>query len=389
MSLPVTEKTHSPIRIAWYVHPLRLGGLEYFLLRLAERLDPAVVRIIAMFASKGEVADTFAERGIETQVLGFRSFRHGFETLAGALVSQRIDIVQTNMFTPLAAIAAGHAGVPHIWRVGGHPDVALRRMSPKERRGQLEIMALQSAAIICNSHFVSEPFAGLPGPRPVVIRNGIALVPSDQPPHNAMPDTSKPPRICMLAHFDPQKRHEDLIRAAALLKDQLPLARFYLFGSTFGEQSMVAYRRELRALIKSLGLAGVVIMRRTRDARSELLRATLSVMPSIDESSSNAILESMSSQTPVVAADSGGNREMITSNLDGLLIKPRSPELLAEAILKLVQNPLLSQEIARKAYKRLGADYDIDQCARRHQEFYRDCIAANSKGLAGRSGCAA
>ena len=377
-----------PIRIGWYIHPLRLGGLEYFLLRLAKKLTPRNVQIVGIFARKGEVVDEFTTCGIETQILNFRSFRHGFETLSESLLSHRIDIVQTNMFTPLAAIAAGHVGLPHIWRVGGHPDVALRRMNSDDRRMHLEVVAAQSVAIVCNSQFVAEPFAGLSGPEPVIIRNGVANHRENHVMKASKNRSWSPPRICMLAHFDPQKRHEDLIRAAALVITRFPQARFALYGSTFGETSMVAYRKDLRKLIKSLGLEGVVIMRRTKDAFAELSRATVSVMPSIDESSSNAILESMACGTPVIAADSGGNKEMIDSNTNGLLITMRAPEELANAILNLLQEPALARKIAIKASQKIRHDYDLDICATHYQTLYQRCVKDLKTVDPGNSKCA-
>ncbi|MBJ45086.1 MAG: hypothetical protein CMJ80_17730 [Planctomycetaceae bacterium] len=368
------DTLNRPLRVGWYIHPLRLGGLEHFLLRLAKKLDPQHVEIVGIFARKGEVVDAFTGCGIETKILNFRSFRHGFENLSESLLSHRIDLVQTNMFTPLAAIAAEHVGLPHIWRVGGHPDVALRRMNPDERRMHLEVMAAQSTAIVCNSQFVAEPFAGFSGPKPVIIRNGVANVLEYQVRAPSKKHLRNLPRICMLAHFDPQKRHEDLIRAAALVITRFPQARFALYGSTFGETSMVAYRKELRKLIISLGLEGVVIMKRTKDAVAELCRATVSVMPSINESSSNAILESMACGTPVIAADSGGNKEMIDSSTNGLLVTQCAPEELANAILNLLQEPAFAQKIAISASQKIRHDYDLDICATRYLTLYRSCM---------------
>ena len=362
------------MRIAWYVHPLRLGGLEKFLIRLARQLDTEQVRVVAFFLSHGKVSEAFIEQGVESHVLESPTFRTAYESLSEAYARHHIDAVQTNMFTPLAAIAAGQKRIPHIWRVGGHPDVALRRMNPSARREQLEIMALQSAAVICNSDFVAESFTGIAGPPPIVIRNGIARQHPSQRPPLAKPSSPKELRICMLAHFDEQKRHEDVIRAAARVNHHLPTAKFFLFGSTFGEESSVRYRRSLRVLVKELGLDGVVIMRTTQQAGLELRRATVSLMPSVDESSSNAILESMACGTPVIAADSGGNKEMIESGLDGLLVQPHSPDALAKAILEVTQNSDLASRLAKGGHQRLERDYDISRCARQYEQFYRKCL---------------
>ena len=185
------------------------------------------------FDSPGEVADKFSSCGITSQILPAGSFRESFRSLTEILVEHKFDAIQTNMFTPLPAIAAAHVGISHVWRIGGHPDVALRRMSLYERKEHLEIIAMQSAAIICNSNFVAKPFSNLCGPSPTVIRNGIEIDTTDQVESRFTHHSLSAPQICMLAHFDSQKRHEDLIHAAKHVRNRLPGARFNLFRLYF------------------------------------------------------------------------------------------------------------------------------------------------------------
>lgn len=374
-----SRKADEPIRVGWYVHPTRLGGLENFLLRLASRLDPARVRLLALFGGEGEVVEAFTAAGIESRTFCFDNFGAGFKALCRTIETDRLDLIQTNMFTPLAALAASKVGVPHIWRVGGHAKVALRHMPEADGYSLLDMVSSHSASIVCNSDYVAEPLAGLPGPGPIVIRNGIPLAGDAAA---TFPDacleertlrSSDPPRICMFAHFDRQKRHEDFIRAAALVAPQFRGVRFLLFGATFGEASMEGYRDELRSLTVSLGLEDTVTIQRTRCADSELAQATLSVLPSVDESSSNAILEAMARGVPVIAADSGGHPEMIDHDRTGLLVPPNSPGELAVAIVELLRDRRRAERLAGGALETARKTYDIDACARRYEALYREC----------------
>lgn len=365
------------LRIAWFVHPKRMGGVESFLLRLARHLAPERVQVAVLFHVDGPVARVFARSGLDVHVCRDDGFEQGFAELVRLLSHLRVDAVQTNLYSPLAAVAAGSLALPHLWRVGGHPEVALRRFTPDERQAQLELMALQSCGIVCNSRYVSAAFDGIAGPDPVVIRNGMPRGQAGHRGRGAPKDPEAPPRVCMLAHFDPQKRHEDLIRAAPFVLQREPRTRFLFFGSTFDEPSLVEYRLELESLARSLGLEGSVQFGETDQAESELDRSTVSVLPSLGESSSNAILESFAAGTPVIAADSAGNSEMIDCGIDGLLVPPHAPQELGEAILSVVRNRTLAGALAEGGLRRLRDVYDIELCARRYEAFYDDHLRRN------------
>jgi glycosyltransferase involved in cell wall biosynthesis len=70
-----------------------------------------------------------------------------------------------------------------------------------------------------------------------------------------------------------------------------------------------------------------------RNDIAQLLRTMdLFVLPSLAEGSSNTILEAMASGLPVVATAVGGNAELVHAGFTGILVPPRSPDLMAAAI---------------------------------------------------------
>jgi glycosyltransferase involved in cell wall biosynthesis len=121
---------------------------------------------------------------------------------------------------------------------------------------------------------------------------------------------------------------EIFVQAAALAFDQEPRLRFALVGE--GElhdllsQSIVRHRLE-----KVFHLIGPAA-----DVRPFLAATDVAVLCSLAEGFSNSLLEYMSVGLPIIATDVGGNREALGNA--GILIEPCAPDVLARAMLSLV-----------------------------------------------------
>ena len=100
----------------------------------------------------------------------------------------------------------------------------------------------------------------------------------------------------------------------------------------------------------------------------------LSVMPSSSESLSNVILESMAAGVPVVAANVGGNSELIQDQKTGLLFAAGDESQFAAALETLITQPELRKQMA--ALARIEAQqYAIPRIRDRYQDLYRDLLA--------------
>jgi len=89
--------------------------------------------------------------------------------------------------------------------------------------------------------------------------------------------------------------------------------------------------------------------------------ADLFCSPAIgQESFGIVLLEAMASGTPVVASDIPGYRNVITNRVDGILVPPRNPELLARAILEVATDNTLSAQLSEAGRaKALTYDWKI------------------------------
>lgn len=126
-----------------------------------------------------------------------------------------------------------------------------------------------------------------------------------------------------------------LVQAMPMILAERPRTRFEMVGN--GPQLETC-----RALAAELGVADSVtwIDRQPQDRVPEILAGwDVSVMPSLCESFGVAAVESQAMGVPVVASNVGGLPDAIRDGVTGVLVEPRSPEAIAEAVVGLLHNP--------------------------------------------------
>jgi glycosyltransferase involved in cell wall biosynthesis len=129
--------------------------------------------------------------------------------------------------------------------------------------------------------------------------------------------------------------------------------------------------------IQKRGLRGRVILlgRVNRGRLIQLYQnATIHVVPSHYEGLPTVLLEAMSCGLPVVATNVGGASDVISSGKNGFLVPPKSPQLLAKVILKLLDDDKLRMEIGEAARKTIERSYTWDKIADKIQKCYEDVL---------------
>lgn len=99
--------------------------------------------------------------------------------------------------------------------------------------------------------------------------------------------------------------------------------------------------------------------------------ADIFVVPTLADNLPNTILESLSCGTPVVGFAVGGLPDMIRPGLTGELATLRDPKSLADAILRLADNPRSIHQLRQGCRKVVEEEYSIDRSAREYLEVYR------------------
>ena len=198
---------------------------------------------------------------------------------------------------------------------------------------------------------------GIPADRLAVIDPVLPISPSFSAP------TPRPPAtIGSIGRLEPRKGHEDVIAAAALLRDRWPEIRVLIVGASVSWAP--GYLDLLRTLADRHKIGDrVEFLGHVPQIEDVLAQLTLLVSASYrdpggrgGEAFGLAVAEACWAGLPVVVTDSGGTTEHVRHGVNGLVVPPREPSQLAAATLELLEDPrraaLMGAEAAQIARKR-------------------------------------
>jgi glycosyltransferase involved in cell wall biosynthesis len=172
--------------------------------------------------------------------------------------------------------------------------------------------------------------------------------------------------IGVLARLNATKGYPDFLRAAALVADAEPNARFLCIGS--GED-----RDELARLALELGINERVTFTGELDAARALNALDIACSPSIEEAFSNAIVEAMACGVPCVVTDVGDSAVIVGDA--GTVVPASSPEMLAAALVAQIRD--LGNHDPATPRQRILDNFSADAMVDRTLEVFRSVLAAN------------
>jgi glycosyltransferase involved in cell wall biosynthesis len=140
-------------------------------------------------------------------------------------------------------------------------------------------------------------------------------------------------------------------------------------------------REALKQLAQQLGVASRVRWhgQLSQSALPSLYqRAAAVVIPSIDEGLGLVAVEALLCETPVVAFDSGGLRDVIQHEKTGLLVKPGDRAALARALDDLLARDGRGSQLGRAGRLYALSAFAPESAARRYAGIYRQVLGANA-----------
>lgn len=220
-----------------------------------------------------------------------------------------------------------------------------------------------------------EEHGGTPPDRIRTVYNGVD--PGAFPPAGPEPE---PPTLTWAGRVDPIKDLETLIRAFALVRQELPQARLRLFGGT--PRGGEAYRERCRALADEVGAGDAVVFEgRVEDIRDAYAAGNVVMLSSISEGFPFTLIEAMSCGRATVSTDVGGVREAVGDT--GLVVPPREPGEMARAALELLRDPGRRARMGEAARLRVIEQFTLRQTIDTFRGIYGE-LAAESGSAAGR-----
>jgi glycosyltransferase involved in cell wall biosynthesis len=166
-----------------------------------------------------------------------------------------------------------------------------------------------------------------------------------------------------------EKGHQYLLRAALKVIRIYPKAIFLLVGD--GTE-----RPNLEKTASSLGIKNSVIFAGMRKDVPEILSIlNVFVLPSLNEGLPMALLEAHAARIPVVATRVGAIPDVLEDGVTGILIPPKDPQAIAEAIIMILSDKQLASGIAQKGFERVRDNFSSEKMANKYLSIYRELLS--------------
>jgi glycosyltransferase involved in cell wall biosynthesis len=181
--------------------------------------------------------------------------------------------------------------------------------------------------------------------------------------------------VLSVGRLSREKAHADAIIALAYLRHLYPEINAKLIIVGDGPE-----RDSIERLVRTLALGKkVMLVGRVNDTLPYYAISDLMVLPSHSEGSPNVLLEAMATGVPVVATEVGGVPEIIAHDWSGLLVAPRNPRNMAEAIARVLKDAQLAQRLARNARAEVVAKHSPQARLRSLVEIYRELVTGPAR----------
>jgi glycosyltransferase involved in cell wall biosynthesis len=137
------------------------------------------------------------------------------------------------------------------------------------------------------------------------------------------------------------------------------------------------YRAELERRVESLGLDDSVrFLGLRRDVGAVLDATDVACLSSDYEGLPLVLMEYMGAGKPIVATSVGGVPELVGHRKEALLVPRRDPVALGDAVVELLENRRLAQELAANARRKQAREYSLSATLRQVEALYDRLLAA-------------
>ncbi len=355
-----------------------LGGGQRAVLLLTANLNPSLFDVCVSSAPGGPLVEEVKKSGLRhisvplDRKLGWRTVKN----IAAVLKSEQIDILHTH---------GGYAGLYGRWAAGrcGTPVVVhtlhgihyLHYRNPLLRRISIALERLLSRRtdrLILVSHAdlgraVKHRLA--PPDSLIVIPNGGPM-PGVLSPEAVIKKrqelgwNSRLPVVGTVARLHRQKGVLYFLLAAESILVRFPDARMAVVGD--GPLGRALKRRARRLKIDDK----VFFLGERRDAFELMNLFDIFVLPSLWEGLPFVLVEAAALGKPIVAAAVDGVPEVIEEKRTGLLVPPKIPQLLADAVIRLLEDRELAGRLGERARATVPLRFPLRRMVEQTENLY-------------------
>ncbi len=244
-------------------------------------------------------------------------------------------------YLPMLAIALVRALRRRPVVASYHGGMAEQFVAAHRQRVQSLLKSID--VLLTSAQVIAAAFEPL-GLKPILMPNVVDL--EQFSPRSGGPRdlTVQPaPLLLWIKRFDHVSNPALMVRAYALVRQQVSGARLLMIGDGPRRAEIETLAAELNAPVE---FAGRVSFKALQAAYAA---ADVFVSSSAVDNQPNTLLEASALGLPIVATAVGGVPEMVHDGVDALLTPPDDPAALAQAILRLLQEPVLAERLSQAA----------------------------------------
>ncbi len=211
----------------------------------------------------------------------------------------------------------------------------------------------------------------------ITIPNGIDL--SDYEPYNTNAHqinveyrqqfdiAPHAPILGTIANLREQKGHKTIVDAFLLIQEKISDVKCLFVGDDLlgGEIHRYIQDRQLEHAFILTGLR--------QDIPQLLTMFDAFILPSLWEGIPRAILEAMAMKKPVVTTAVGGIPEVVEPGRTGVFIPPNDPQILADTLVSLLNDPKRLSDMGQAGYERIQQFFSLDAVVASTENVY-DCL---------------
>ena len=371
-------------RVLFVITQEEFGGAQRFLYELTIRLDKDRYEILVASGSKEKSGflRSLEQRGIKTKKLKFlrREINPFFDLLAVielATLIRKFKPDYLHLNSSKAGVLGSIAGFKKtkiIYRIGGWSfndpwpwwKKKLFIAAEKTTAGFKDIIVVNNKKDYEQALKLKiKPRKGLR-----LIHNGIDTLKTEflskEEARRKLKASPIDFIIGTIANFYPTKGVEHLIKAVKTLKDNFGKEGFKLLAIGDGQM-----KKNLESLIRYFKLEKeVVLLGQIPEAQKYMKAFDVFVLPSVKEGFPWVILEAMAAKLPIVATSVGALPEMVEDGKSGILVEPKNPQKLAQAIKYLFENERVRQELGIQAHQTLLFKFPVEKMVRETEELF-------------------
>lgn len=179
----------------------------------------------------------------------------------------------------------------------------------------------------------------------------------------------EPPFILFVGSNLFRKGIPDLLKALAILKAKGLTINLKVVGEENVPKDILKLT-DMLGLCQEVDYLGLLSQQNLKTLYRE---ASVFTLPSLTEALGVSILEALASNLPVIATRVGGIPEIIEHGVNGILVEPHDPKMLAGAIYKIITEPGLADHLRKNSLHTLEK-FSLEQMMKCTYEIYNDVM---------------